>query len=296
MPVTGIWDGSQWLPIQGLQGPTGAAGSDGADGATGPQGDQGPPGPSSVSTDAGNQSVLGSDSLIFTPDFASGTYLPLAGGTMTGDIQMGQRSIFNVAQIAGQSSGVLLLNGDGASSQVSLAVNLVNKLRVTSDAVNILTTLDMQDNAIYLQFGNENIGSLNFWDGNVIRGGMYATATGPRIFSDPTNVTQWDLAVTNSNILVNRNSVAQFVLTSASLSVPVIYGQQTSAVPNVYVTTGGTLQRSFNVIAGMTTGNEVALSARTGLSLYEGVDLEGIDLALLTNYILDRIDALEALH
>jgi hypothetical protein len=70
MPVTGIWDGSQWLPIQGLQGPTGAAGSDGADGATGPQGDQGPPGPSSVSTDAGNEATLGSDQLIYVPNFA----------------------------------------------------------------------------------------------------------------------------------------------------------------------------------------------------------------------------------
>jgi hypothetical protein len=61
------------------------------------------------------------------------------------------------------------------------------------------------------------------------------------------------------------------------------------------VTTGGTLQRSINVLAGMTAGDEVALSARTGLTLVD-VDLEGIDLALLTNYILDQIDALEAFH
>jgi hypothetical protein len=284
MPVTGIWDGTEWLPIQGLQGPTGAAGSDGADGAQGPQGDQGPPGPSSVSTDAGNQSVLGSDSLIFTPDFASGTYLPLAGGTMAGPIDMGGNAISDVVSVAG--TFILLLD---APSGIWLSYNGANQLQILDGEVLVETSLTVP-------FGDENIGGLNFTDGNVIRGGMYATATGPRIFSDPTNVTQWDLAVTNSNILVNRNSVAQFVLTAASLSVPVVYSSTTSALPSVYVTTGGTLQRSINVLAGMTAGDEVALSARTGLTLYDTVDLEGIDLALLTNYILDRIDALEVFH
>ena len=75
MPVTAIWDGSVWQPIQGLQGPEGPAGTDGtdgADGATGPQGDTGPPGPSSVSSDAGNEAVLGSDQLIYVPNFSLG--------------------------------------------------------------------------------------------------------------------------------------------------------------------------------------------------------------------------------
>jgi len=61
MPAVGIWDGSQWQPIQGLQGIDGA---DGADGATGPQGDKGDqgdpgiPGPSSVSSDSTITGIL----------------------------------------------------------------------------------------------------------------------------------------------------------------------------------------------------------------------------------------------
>jgi len=46
---------------------------------------QGPPGPSVVSADAGNTARLGTDSLIFVP-VTSGTFLPLTGGTLTGDL------------------------------------------------------------------------------------------------------------------------------------------------------------------------------------------------------------------
>lgn len=48
----------------GAQGPIG---NTGPAGATGPTGAAGPPGPSAVSTDAGNQARLGTDSLIFIP-------------------------------------------------------------------------------------------------------------------------------------------------------------------------------------------------------------------------------------
>ncbi|MGB7565571.1 MAG: head fiber protein [Prochlorococcaceae cyanobacterium] len=76
---------------QGLQGPkgdpgaTGAAGAKGDPGATGAVG---PAGPTKVSVDAGNQARLGADSLIFVPNFAAGTYVPFAGGTMTGNLAM----------------------------------------------------------------------------------------------------------------------------------------------------------------------------------------------------------------
>ena len=76
------------------EGPAGADGADGADGAQGPPGNdgadgadgaQGPPGPSAVSTDAGNISVLGGDSLVFTPD-TSADKIVNAGGVSSSEV------------------------------------------------------------------------------------------------------------------------------------------------------------------------------------------------------------------
>jgi hypothetical protein len=107
----------------GVAGPAGEQGERGPEGPQGIQGAQGipgPAGPSAVSADAGNASTLGSDGFVFTPAAktltpatatvlggvkigsgiavtadgtisvsASGTaYLPLAGGTMTGTINV----------------------------------------------------------------------------------------------------------------------------------------------------------------------------------------------------------------
>ncbi len=75
----------------GPKGDTGAAGPKGDTGAAGATGPQGLPGPTAVSTDAGNTATLGTDGKIFVAageGGASGAYLPLAGGTMTGVITM----------------------------------------------------------------------------------------------------------------------------------------------------------------------------------------------------------------
>ncbi len=75
-PVFKIWDGIEWVVSVGPEGPAGPQGEPGADSTVpGPQGEpgidglQGPPGPTAVSADAGNTSVLGSDGLIYTPEF-----------------------------------------------------------------------------------------------------------------------------------------------------------------------------------------------------------------------------------
>lgn len=105
---------------QGPQGNVGPAGATGPQGPTGPIGPQGPQGPSTVSTDAGNIAVLGSDQHVFVPAPnipAAGNVVPgpdgtgsagtqtsysrsdhihpsdptrlqLAGGTMTGPLQL----------------------------------------------------------------------------------------------------------------------------------------------------------------------------------------------------------------
>jgi hypothetical protein len=62
---------------QGIQGPQGTAGAQGATGATGPAG------PTAVSTDAGNQSRLGSDTLIYTPGGINGLLSKSAAYTLT---------------------------------------------------------------------------------------------------------------------------------------------------------------------------------------------------------------------
>lgn len=93
--------GPQGIPgpqgLQGPQGPQGApgidglrgpAGADGAPGPAGPQGPKGDPGVVDISADAGNTATLGTDGKLYVPagTGSGGSYLPLAGGTMTGPI------------------------------------------------------------------------------------------------------------------------------------------------------------------------------------------------------------------
>jgi hypothetical protein len=58
---------SSWTPITSTAGPAGPSGPPGPQGVQGPAGPAGPAGPSAVSTNAGNQAKLGTDSLIFVP-------------------------------------------------------------------------------------------------------------------------------------------------------------------------------------------------------------------------------------
>jgi len=71
--------------LKGDKGDAGPIGATGTPGSTGPVGPTGPEGPSQVSADAGNQATLGSDSLIYV-ESVEGDYLPLSGGTLTGDL------------------------------------------------------------------------------------------------------------------------------------------------------------------------------------------------------------------
>ena len=73
-----VWDDATagWVDSGPVQGPQGI------------QGIQGPAGPTAVSADAGNASRLGVDGLIYTPTVSTTGFLPLAGGTMTGTINV----------------------------------------------------------------------------------------------------------------------------------------------------------------------------------------------------------------
>ena len=61
-----------------------SSGGGGTVGPPGPAGPAGPPGPTAVSTNAGNQATLGSDSLLFVPD----KWINTTGDTMTGTLTL----------------------------------------------------------------------------------------------------------------------------------------------------------------------------------------------------------------
>ena len=103
----------------GPAGPAGAPGAAGATGAQGPKGDTGtagaagatgPAGPTAVSANAGNQAALGTDNLLFVPhDTNLANYLPLAGGTLTGNVDIqplsGNAALrFHTAAAGGQNN------------------------------------------------------------------------------------------------------------------------------------------------------------------------------------------------
>lgn len=104
-----VWNGTEWYnvgPIQGPQGPPGATGETGATGSTGPQGPPGnagpqgnpgtpgatgPPGPTiypaagvAVSTGSAWGTSIPANTLATTAQLAN--YLPLTGGTITGNL------------------------------------------------------------------------------------------------------------------------------------------------------------------------------------------------------------------
>ena len=77
-----VWDETVpgWVDAGPVQGPQGIQGKDGAVGPAGPAG------PSAVSTDAGNTSRLGTDSLIFTPATDVTGFVKNTGDKMTGPL------------------------------------------------------------------------------------------------------------------------------------------------------------------------------------------------------------------
>jgi hypothetical protein len=295
MPITYVYDGTDFQPISGVPGSTG------------------PAGPTAISNDAGNQSVLGSDSLIYTPEFASGVYLPLAGGAMTGDISF--------SPYDGGLSGAIGFDADNQG----VSLNLGDK-SLGADTVTPFIDFYMGTDVIagrLIASGSPNgvsrDGLLTFQAGTVkfdatIQSAPASPST-PQILLGSGAL----LGSANTNFLFYPNAADTdtylIIGSSGSIELRVPAGQNnsiirasalafqavgigfttTAGVPNVNTSSIGTLIKSSAVTAGMVAPDEVALSARTGLTLID-IDLEGIDLALLINYILDQIDALEVFH
>lgn len=95
-------------------------------GAEGPIGPQGEVGPTGVSADANNGAYLGTDNLVYVPK-ADGKFLPLAGGTMTGTI-----NVPNGTPALNTASGFNLI---GSVSGLAIRLNTTNLL---SYSVNLI--------------------------------------------------------------------------------------------------------------------------------------------------------------
>ena len=111
-----VWDEatSTWVdggPIQGLQG---------VQGPQGVAGPVGPAGPSAVSTDAGNTSRLGTDSLIFTPATDVTGFVKKTGDTMTGPLSLtgsGTTSMRFGSELTGNFNLTMLASEGGMNWQ-----------------------------------------------------------------------------------------------------------------------------------------------------------------------------------
>jgi hypothetical protein len=160
-----VWDAatSAWVdagPVQGPQGipgpqgesivgPPGRDGADGAPGADGADGAVGPAGPTAVSKDADNASIIGSDGLIWTPAASGGggSYLPLAGGTMTG-------TITTPTTVQAFKFGTSPYNIFGASGGVAVRSNTTNIINHTATEVVAYVPITTSGTGIGVRFGS----------------------------------------------------------------------------------------------------------------------------------------------
>jgi hypothetical protein len=133
--------------VPGPVGPAGPAGADGKDGADSTV--PGPAGPTAVSADAGNTSVLGTDGLIFTPagTGGGGSFLPLAGGTMTG-------TITTPTTVQAFKFGTSPYNIFGASGGVAVRSNTTNIINHTATEVVAYVPITTSGTGIGVRFGS----------------------------------------------------------------------------------------------------------------------------------------------
>jgi hypothetical protein len=328
MPITYVYDGTDFQPISGVPGATG------------------PAGPTAVSNDAGNQSVLGSDSLIYTPEFASGVYLPLAGGQMSGDIDMNENDIDHVNLVLGATANHLQLQAspgfalqmrDSAGTIVYQIQDGNNITVVASDTgtakmqwrndlsvMRMFTTLDMQGNQIVDQIsllelaGGEMTGALGLPSGNQnenpfsfkSQGGTIVAGIHTNSFSTDTpsmtmyagaptaKVASVGLAASSFTVVLAGNQDMQ-LSDNNWFRVGIVGTSTTGSVPNQYVSSvNGGMQRSTAVLLATVSAGADAIALRTGIPKLSGTapDFESLDLLALLNYTLDRIDALEVHH
>jgi hypothetical protein len=156
-----VWDAdtSAWVDAGPVQGPQGVPGPQGdsivgpvgpaGQGVPGADGPAGPAGPTAVSKDAGNTSVLGTDGLIFTPagTGGGGSYLPLAGGTMTG-------TITTPTTVQAFKFGTSPYNLFGASGGVAFRSNTSNIINHTATEVVAYVPITTSGTGVGVRFGS----------------------------------------------------------------------------------------------------------------------------------------------
>lgn len=118
--------------IQGIQGPKGATGATGATGPAGPKGDkgdkgatgpQGPKGTTGAAGPAGKSAYTTAKEAGFSGTEAqlsqylsTGPWLPASGGTVTGEINMGNHILSNISSISFNHYGVELYPADSGGA------------------------------------------------------------------------------------------------------------------------------------------------------------------------------------
>jgi hypothetical protein len=102
-----------------------------------------------VSADAGNTSVLGTDGLIFTPagTGGGGSFLPLAGGTMTG-------TITTPTTVQAMKFGTSPYNLFGASGGVAVRSNTTNIINFTATETVAYLPITTAGSGVGVRFGS----------------------------------------------------------------------------------------------------------------------------------------------
>lgn len=165
----------------GLTGGTGATGRTGATGSTGPTGVTGSTGFTGPSGSTGSTGGTGATGRTGStgatgpigptgPAQSGGPFLPLAGGTMSGNIQMGNNSITGINSIRTNASNILIGNTGAGTGTKQIIIGDNSSLANNANSTLVIGP----DNII----GNLSAGSIIIGNGNTGAGFLSSTVIG----------------------------------------------------------------------------------------------------------------------